>query len=244
MKTVTLDIPGIGEFLIPAEPEERRKDSEFTVKSVCGWQDAALAASNGEWGDRCGQEYSYRRKAVEDVRTVLDIGCNVGAFAVWARRYWWPNLSNVYMYDPNFDMTRLSDVNTRGIFGATILPITKAVTTNPAPLFREHVHTGRSHTWGDREANPKDGWKESVPVPAIHPRDLPPADAMKVDAEGVELEIFEHYAHWSQLKVVAFEWHSHENRIGCQKILEAQGMVCVKDDCGESDQGVAVWVRP
>jgi FkbM family methyltransferase len=242
MKTVTLDIPGIGEFLIPAEPEERRKDSEFTVRSVCGWQDAALAAKNGEWGDRCGQEYSYRRKAVEDVRMVLDIGCNVGAFSVWASLYWWPGCT-VIAFDPNQPIAALAMGNTlRASKSAAVYA--QAITTNPAPLFREHVHTGRSHTWGDREANPKDGWKESVPVPAIHPRRLPPADAMKVDAEGVELEIFEYYPHWAGLKVVMFEWHSHENRIGCRKILEAQGMVCAKDDCGESDQGVAVWVRP
>jgi FkbM family methyltransferase len=242
MKTVTLDIPGIGELLIPAEPEERRKDSEFTVRSVCGWQDAALAAKNGEWGDRCGQEYSYRRKTVEDVRTVLDIGCNVGAFAVWAARYWWPETEELFLFDPNRDLIDLADSNVAGESYSVTRAV--AVTTNPAPLFREHVQTGRSHTWGDREANPVDGWKEAVPVPAIHPRDLPKADAMKVDAEGVELEIFEHYPHWAGLKVVMFEWHSHENRIGCRKILEAQGMVCAKDDCGESDQGVAVWVRP
>ena len=80
-------------------------------------------------------------------------------------------------------------------------------------------------------------------MPAVHPRDLPRAQALKLDAEGVEGEIIDHYPWWDGVHVLMIEWHSHEDRLKMLALAHAQGWRLAKNDCGQDMQGVACWVR-
>lgn len=244
-----IEVERVGAFLVPSQPEARRKDGEFTVHGICGRYEPTLAKELGEWGDRCGQEYSYlQRTCLEDVRVVLDVGANVGAFAVWASRIWWPGLvEHVHCYEPNETLWPYLDANMGLLPNRTRHTVWRvAVTTDPNPIFHEHDQAGRSHTWGSRYAEDRDGpgWHPGRPAIGLHPRELPPADCLKLDCEGVEGEIVHHYKYWDRLKVVMAEWHSHENRVALFQACAANGLLLRKNDCGETEQGVGCWVRP
>lgn len=244
-----IEVERVGKFHIPDVPESRRHDSEITVHGICGRHDPDLAHKLGEWGTRCGQEYSYLwRQGLEDVHVVLDIGANVGAFAVWASVVWWPGVvEHVHCYEPNDELFPYLEKNLELLPKRTKSTVWRcAVTTDPDPIFHEHEESGRSHTWGDRYAQGRDGdgWRMGRKVPGLHPRDLPPADAMKLDCEGTEGEIVHHYKYWDRLKVVMAEWHSHENRVALFQACEGNGLLLRKNDCGEAEQGVACFVRP
>ena len=242
-----LFIEGIGTFKIPSDPEARVIDSEMTVRGICGRHDPELARREGAWGQRVGQEYSYRpRASVEPVRTIVDIGCNVGSYFVWACRVWWPDtVVDVYAYDPCAAVIAMAIENRALVQRGIHVQINHAaVTVDPAPMFRECVRTGCSHTKASSSLLPdEDAMGEPVRVPAVHPRDLPPCDAFKCDAEGVEGEIIEHYPHWAGVKVLQLEWHEHEHREAAYALAAREGLTLAKNDCGMSQQGVGVWVR-
>jgi FkbM family methyltransferase len=244
MQTRPVFVDGIGTFLVPSDTEAHLLDGEKCVRSIVGWRDPELARSNGEWGERCGQEYSYRRTEPEDVRTVLDVGCNVGAYTVWACRVWWPaTVERVWAYDPNRDAARFAETNRGRVQrDVTVELRVRAVTANPQPLFHEDERWGCSWT-GDHVLPERKPVGDPRPVIGVHPRDLPQCDAVKCDAEGAEGDLLLHYPHWPTVKVLQMEWHTDEYRELMHRVAEGAGLTKVKDDCGQSSQGVACWVR-
>lgn len=240
-----IHVDGIGAFAIPCDTEAHADDGEKCVRSICGWRDPELARSEGAWGDRCGQEYSYLgRASAEDVRVVLDIGHNVGAYTVWGCRIWWPDtVEVVHAYDPNPGCAEFMKKNLALVQrGIEVKIHTAAVTCNPNPMFHEDTRWGCSWTHHEAPAERQPVWA-AVAVRGVHPQDLPPADAIKIDAEGVEGDILAHYKHWGRVKVLQIEWHSHANRRAMYALANLEGFVLKKNDCGEDSQGVACWVR-
>jgi FkbM family methyltransferase len=210
-----------GDFLIPEWPASRSAHSEKCARDVF----------HGE--------YSYLRNAVEDVHTIVDVGCNVGAFVVWACHVGWPGqITSVRAYDPNSDAIAIARSNIRHASALSNIDISVenyAVTAGGVALFEEHDNWGSSRTHGVTSG---------VMVPVRHPKYLPAADILKCDAEGVDLEVFQHYPHWASVKIALFEWHEDAHRIGMFDICRQAGLTLRKNDCGESSQGVACFVRP
>lgn len=169
------------------------------------------------------------------VRRVLDIGANVAAFACWAFKRFG---HQVYIdcYEPNPDAARVCAMNMPP--GAKVHQV--AVTTDPGPV---ELHIGSD--WGfsslDPTLNPRSG--EVVEVPALHPNDLPAADLLKVDGEGIELEVLRHYSHLRTVGVVMFEWHRESDRMSLEELCAAAGLRLFKSvhDC--VSLGQQVWVR-
>ena len=115
------------------------------------------------------------------------------------------------------------------------------MTTAERPLFLPHGPDGRDN-WGGGYTH---GVTEGLEVPALHPRDLPPCDVLKVDAEGIEDELTAEYQHWAGVRVFLFEWHhvEHRGRI-MQRCVDA-GLVQWSADQGEQcGIGQQVWGRP
>lgn len=205
-----------GPFHVTAEPERRSLLSEL----------CCLHIFLGE--------YEYPRAGAEPVKTMVDVGCNVGAVMVWAAD-WWPTLERIDGYDPNASALEFAAVNTRLCEVPGVSLHHAAVSLDPAPLFKEHDDWGGSRTHGERAG---------VPVPSLHPRDLPPCDVLKCDAEGVDGDVFEHYQHWAGVRVTLFEYHSSSDKARMMLVAGAAGLhMAMHTECGAT-QGVMVWVRP
>jgi FkbM family methyltransferase len=212
MSVREIQVNGFGKFYVPGEPEERSRRSEECVREVLDTQ-----------------IYSYPRDGVEDVRSLVDVGCNVGAFIVWAKK-WWPSLRYIVGYDPN--ISAIAVAWRHNTVGCSLLHA--AVTIDPGPLFFEEIDWGGSRTYGQNKG---------IRVPRVHPRDLPAADVLKVDAEGVEVEVFSHYQHWDGVKVLCFEYHETRFRKALMSIAKEAGLVMRRGNPEVVECDTQTWVR-
>lgn len=215
----TRAIPGPrGPFLIPAEPEGVSRHSEACCRPVLDG------------------EYSYPREAPEpDVRTLLDIGTNCGAFMVWARE-WWPELNTLIGYEPNPRARYLATQNVPDayIFGDAVTTQTNAM------LVAEASHPDN---WGGMFIAPAPCTPHGNCVPTIHPSKLPVADALKIDCEGGELEVVTHYPYLAGCKIILCEMHSRDLIRGVTERIEGLGFRRVRGNPDATQCDVRVWTR-
>jgi FkbM family methyltransferase len=165
---------------------------------------------------------------------VLDIGSNVGAFACWCFK----NFGAVFIdcYEPMPPAADLCERNAPP--GAKVHRV--AVTTAEGPV---KLHVGSD--WGfsslDPTLNPRSG--EVVECPVLHPRDLPPADFVKCDIEGGEIDVLSAYPHLDRAGIVAFEWHREADRPVLEKMMMDAGLRLFKSAHDCVSLGLQVWVR-
>ena len=216
MKTTTMQGP-FRPFHIPAEPPLREHHARVGMESVFRG------------------EYAYARPCVEDVKTIVHVGANLGAFVIWACEVWWPGrIQHVDAYEPNASALQLAAQNCLPFCPVVFYPL--AVTSQKGPvLFHEDENWGSSHTFGA---------SSGVHVAALHPRDLPAADVLHCDAEGVGAEVFSAYQHWDGVKVAFYESHHAEERDVMRRCCEAAGLVMRRGDPRNPETDTRSWVRP
>jgi FkbM family methyltransferase len=169
--------------------------------------------------------------------TVLDIGANVGAYAVWAANRW-PGC-DVYCYEPiesNLEHLRANvgpDVEVHEV------AVVKDAGSGVVALRPGKSNGGEWSIHGTSDSG--DGARK--PAASISARSLPRhADVVKVDTEGCELEILSNYD-LSKTRVVALEWHSLDDKVALSKLLMGQHFQCVTDKTWRADRGEMVWTR-
>jgi hypothetical protein len=226
MKTRTIMVGGFVPIDIPAVPETTSVHAERSVRAVFAG------------------EYAYRRGRVEDdVRTIVDVGTNVGAFLLWAMAFWWPKrIARVWGYEPNraaYDLAQNNGLRyaldpnfVRGDCLWMVLPL--AVTIDPEPRLSDETN------WGARSTH-KTAIGEKVG--AVHPGELPAADCLKVDCEGSGHEVFEHYRHWSGVKVAMYETHHETERDVMAAVCRREGLRMVRGNPSDPPGDVRVWTR-
>jgi len=162
-------------------------------------------------------------------RTVLDIGANVGAFAVWVHRKW-PE-AHVTCYEPDADNCALLCANTANTgFGCVEAAVYCGGKLN---LFRGIENCGEHSLVRGCDQSP-----EYVTVVGVDPADLPRCDFLKVDTEGAELVIVTSYPHLAGVQAIALEWHSEDHRWMLRKFLMAKGFAIVSDEAWHPIRGV------
>jgi FkbM family methyltransferase len=160
------------------------------------------------------------------IPSVLDIGAHVGAFSVWARERWGyrapirgfePHPESAFLYRLNAPSCDLTEA---AVIGADYQNET-------APVLFE----GR-HNSGQRSLRLLDEQDDTagVIVRTIRARYLPPAHIVKVDTEGLELEILRDYRHLSGVRALMVEWHTVEDYRELVAWLPALGLTLVRDD--------------
>jgi FkbM family methyltransferase len=174
------------------------------------------------------------------IRRVVDVGANVGAFAVWAYLRW--PYAWIDCYEPHPLAAQLCAANAPP--GSKVYPV--AVTTLPAPTILLGVGDGEDWGWNTtqedlRAATPIGA--ESIEVRTLHPRALPPADVLKVDAEGVELEVLRGYLHWDSLRLVMFEWHRERDFMELNALCEDKGLRLIRCTHDRINLGQCIWAR-
>lgn len=150
-----------------------------------------------------------------DIRSVLDIGANLGAFALWARQMW-PDCE-IDCYEPmpdSFDRLRQNVACLDGVRGHRL-----AVTNIVNPIMRHGLNCSGEDSIHDLGCQKE----PSVPVRTIRPDQLPHAEFVKIDTEGCEVEIVLGILGTWKPKAFALEWHSYADRIRLRVMLRNAG---------------------
>ena len=156
---------------------------------------------------------------------ILDIGGHVGSFSVWAAHRW-PG-AVITTCEPHPESAALCRANTEGL--ATVME--RAVVGSGRPeeiLLHEGIrNTGQRsiHMLGEQRS-------EGLMVKTLRARDLPPADILKLDTEGCEIEILLDYLHMSGVQAIMMEWHGLPDYHALLKLLPSMGFRLVRDDTG------------
>jgi FkbM family methyltransferase len=151
---------------------------------------------------------------------ILDIGANVGSFALWATARW-PG-SVVTSYEPHpgtFDFLKLNTALRRDI-----------VTVNAA-LFPggQKTATFMSRFAGDGESGlaayatdtfAPGAQAESYQVRVVDPASLPSADIVKIDIEGGEGDVLDHLD-LSKTSLVLLEYQNRKNKLQLEARLKS-----------------------
>jgi len=206
-----------GEFWLPSEPEGTSRTCEKLARDV--------------WGDPSSNrpgEYDLPGLPVAGIQSILDIGGNIGAFAVWARARWGSSVQ-ITAYEP---FVEAAAYYFRNVPDAVLR--VAAVTTSANPTLNVYYPDwGMSTTHYSGSAG--------SPVRGMHPSNLPAADLLKIDAEGVELEVIENYSHLRDLKVLLYEYHDAGLRDGIRSFLTDVGSMW-QASCGTEKQGIDLWL--
>ena len=165
---------------------------------------------------------------------ILDLGANVGSFSLWANLRW-PR-SIVYAYEPHPGTFAILKRNTASF--DNIRPVNAAV----FPTETERVlYFGRFD--GDGEAGVADCMtatfshldsENTFSVSALHPRELPPADIIKVDVEGAEVGILKNM-NLSAAALILVEYQNDANRADIKDILKEQFVLEFEDEFAWDD---------
>jgi len=151
---------------------------------------------------------------------ILDIGANVGSFALWASARW-PG-SAVTSYEPHPGTFALLQQNTR---------LRRDIVTVNAALFPggQKTATFLSRFAGDGESGLASyagdtfvagAMVERYEVAVVDPSSLPSADIVKIDIEGGEGDVLDHLD-LSRTSLVLLEYQNRKNRLQLESRLAA-----------------------
>jgi FkbM family methyltransferase len=164
---------------------------------------------------------------------ILDIGANVGAFAIWASRRW-PG-SHIHRYEllpENFALLERNLVPLAGRVELNNFAIGDAAHTL---LYLGRNNCGEASFFDIGEQRP-----EAVQVTTKPPGVLPRADILKMDVEGAEIEILSGFAH-IEFDAVLLEYHSDANRRMVDQLLRQYVLVGGEIRC--LDRGVLEYLH-
>jgi FkbM family methyltransferase len=142
--------------------------------------------------------------------TILDLGGHVGGFA-WYALQRWPD-GEVFSYEPHPETFRLLVENVQGL---KVTPHNVAV-VHPRPpgklkLFEGVASEGR-HACSLRDdlrwPHVSQDYSRWVEVETLDAAELPPADVIKCDTEGSEVEILTGYRHLPRVFYLLVEVHA------------------------------------
>lgn len=153
--------------------------------------------------------------------TIIDIGANIGAFAIWASQRWQD--ATIHCYEPipsNFAMLQrnLSRLDARRVH-ANHFAI--------GNINRTRMFLGRNNCG---EASFFDMGEQTADTVDVETRDasvLPSAHILKLDTEGSEIEILEGHAS-IDYDVILIEFHGENNRRRVDAILDDYCLVGAK----------------
>jgi FkbM family methyltransferase len=160
---------------------------------------------------------------------ILDIGANVGGFAVWALAKW-PS-ATIHCYEPNPENFKYLEKNLKNIHDTkeNQFNLNNSAVGDPS---RNKLYLGK-HNCGECSLYQVGEQKEEyINITTIHPIDLPHADVLKIDTEGSELDILLGLPR-IEYDAIALEYHSEKDRRIIDNILcdytAVHGFIRTKD---------------
>jgi FkbM family methyltransferase len=174
---------------------------------------------------------SWLRKEVEEYfidysfvpKTVLDIGANIGAFAVRANHYW-PDAKIICCEPMPFNLVQLRQ---------NVSPDTEVISAAITDFTGiDDIYIGDNFVTGGfvqfgRQLD------QTIVVECLHANRLPSCEFVKVDTEGMEVTIIKNLD-LTNTKVIAFEFHSLEDKQVLHEFL------CVNFELIKTDDDVSI----
>lgn len=181
-------------------------------------------------------EYDFPLLRLESP-SILDIGANLGAFALWAKKRF-PGCS-LHCYEPHPDNFKLLKHNVEQYeIPAELHEVAVSLSSGKLKLYDGKNNCGEASLFhGDEQAS------TSHEVASMPPEELPAADFIKIDTEGAEYEIIFGYPFWGAVKAVVLEWHSPRDRDRIKSFLTEGGFTLAKDEVTSEERGVMGFVR-
>ena len=165
---------------------------------------------------------------------VLDVGANVGSFAVWAKLVW-PK-AEIDCYEPNPDMVKYLVQNLEGLSGCTVHD------SALGDLELDRLYLGRNNPGEGSQYQGSEQVGESIEIEVTEPDQLLSYDIVKLDCEGAEAYILPRLD-LSQTKFVMFEYHSERNRRLCDQVMADSGFTLIGMSVTAFGYGVAKYQR-
>lgn len=141
---------------------------------------------------------------------IIDIGANVGGFAIWAHEYF--HNPKIDCYEPikaNYELLR------QNIEGTDIACRNIAIGKDDGERMMYYgLHNCGEASLFEGEEQSKEG--ELVKI--MSAKHLPRCDIMKIDTEGAEIEILENLVNFPSVFLI--EYHSAYNRRRIDQLLE------------------------
>ncbi len=207
---------------------------------VVAWPPAALAAGVpvGHAADVLAGAYDVPVEfAVPPV--VLDIGANLGAFALWSAARW-PG-AQIHCYEPHPANFRLLEVATADVGG-----IVRGNFGLGRPEWSA-LHEGKNNCGECSFFDLGEQTARTVPVSVQPAQVTPEADLIKIDTEGAELEILTQLAAAGRLarpRAVMLEYHRDSDRPLLRQLLENHGFTLHAEKVRCRDRGEFKFIRP
>lgn len=162
---------------------------------------------------------------------VLDIGANVGGFAVWVAEH---SDYMIHCYEPMPSNYELLEQNTQGYN----VKLNNVAITNvhgvDTMYFGKHNCGEASLFKGEEQSD------ESIHVNTFDAKSLPNADIVKIDTEGAEVMILKNIVFQPLIYVI--EYHSEQNRICIHNYLK-EHYTLVKANSYRPNYGVLSYVK-
>ena len=172
-------------------------------------------------------EYSIPLKSESPV--FLDVGANVGAFAVWAKHFW-PQ-STVHCYEPLKSNFHFLEENTKEL---TSVFLNNYAIGNPS---RTKLFLGKNNCGESSFNQIQEQTDEYEIVTTKPPSILPKADVLKLDTEGCEVEILEGLD--LNFEYIMLEYHSETDRRKIDDLLN--NYILIGSKCTRPDRGVVKY---
>lgn len=132
---------------------------------------------------------------------ILDIGANIGSFSRWAK-YRWPE-STIYAYEPSPHCFDFLSENTKDLNNVKCFKVAICKESGSAFLYDGTQNRGMSSMLKTEYAR-----ETGSHIATLSAAELPRADIVKCDTEGMELEILTNLLFQPELILV--EYHSLE----------------------------------
>ena len=149
---------------------------------------------------------------------ILDLGANIGSFALWANMRW-PN-SRICCYEPNPGTFAYLKRNTAHLpnvmaFNVAVFPGTKA----REPFFARYDGDGEAGlTRYAGDTFTETAMQPAIEVDVVDPSKLTSADIVKIDIEGGEAAVLA-ALDLSNTALVLAEFQNRRNRLAMQEVL-------------------------
>jgi FkbM family methyltransferase len=151
---------------------------------------------------------------LRDAPIVVDIGANIGAFAVYAKLLY-HQAASIHCFEPYPPNVELLRKNVASFPGVTVHPVGLGTTDGEAELLLHPDNSGANSTRTDMVKNPVGRVK--IPIrnagAVWDELGLAEVDVLKLDAEGAEVAIMEALGpRLERVRCIMLEYHTAEDR--------------------------------